>query len=266
MARSNPSTQSSADTVPALSRPPGAPVRLDARYALGELAEELISFDRGFLHTLLGLLRDPGATLRRWVVARDARLCRPFRFLLIALTLAFAVNWLSYTLQGADADTRGAFGEFTAGLIHGLQEGGNEELPSGPEATGPKFPEVIAWINQRAMWWVLLLVPMLAASMRFAFRRYDINFAEHWVVSCYAFASASLWAAISAVPLLLLPRWAWIEAIVFGVVLLRTLAALPELPRSQVLWRALGGTLMACFVLLCFAICFSFAFLAWKGS
>jgi hypothetical protein len=160
---------------------------------------------------------------------------------------------------------RGAPGEFAAGLLHGLQEGRDAAAPAATDASARSFPEAIAWINQRAMWWALLLVPLLAASMSFAFRRYDINFAEHWVASSYAFATASLLAAISAMPLLLLPRWAWIEALVFAVVLVRTLAALPELPRGQVLGRTLGGALMACFALVCLAASFSFVFLAWHA-
>lgn len=250
--------------VPAFSRTGGQPARLSVRNTLGDLAEELVSFDRGFLHTATGLVRGPSRTLQRWIVERDARLCRPFRFLLIALTVSFALQWLAYALDGRDAEAHGATGSFVAGLLDGMQGGskpqqGVEEPSAGPAAASG----VISWINERAMWWALLLVPLIASAMHGTFRGYDINFAEHWVISSYAFAMASLAAGLVSLLVLPIPQFAWLEPIIFGGVLVRTLAALPEVPRPTALGRTLGAVLLACLALFFFAMAVTSAYLTW---
>jgi hypothetical protein len=59
--------------------------RLTVGAVLRDFVDEFVSTDRGFAHTLIGLLRDPGATSRRWIEQRDPRLTRPARFLMIVL-------------------------------------------------------------------------------------------------------------------------------------------------------------------------------------
>lgn len=65
-----------------METPPHKPLTM--RELWRELVDELFSLDRGLPWTFVQLWRRPGATIRGYVAARDPRVTRPIRYLVIA--------------------------------------------------------------------------------------------------------------------------------------------------------------------------------------
>lgn len=157
------------DTSPA--GPRSSPPRLTVAGVLAEIADELLSLDRGLPYTVLCVLRSPGATARRYVEERDPRLTRPFRLALIVLALcAIALH------------SSGQNEEFMAGLAHGLQEGrssgARDGLVTAMSALFARFDLMLV-----ACW-----VPAVALAFMSAPIEPRPNFAEATAFSLYALA------------------------------------------------------------------------------
>ncbi len=145
--------------------------RLTVSSVFAEVADELLSLDRGLPYTLLCVLRSPGATARRYVEERDPRLTRPFRLALIVLALCAVALHAS-----------GQNEEFMAGLAHGLQEG---------RSSGARDGLVIAMSALFARFDLMLVacwVPAVALAFMSAPIEPRLNFAEATAFSLYALA------------------------------------------------------------------------------
>jgi hypothetical protein len=147
----------------------GSAERLTLGAVLRDFVDEFVSTDRGFTHTLLGLLRDPGTTVRRWIERRDPRLTRPARFLMIVL--APLIVLVSLTHWGAWQYTEM-----------------ERALPPEYFAEGSILEVVLRW--QLALY--LVFLPVLALGTRLAFRRSGLTLPEHFVFNCYIYAVTCL--------------------------------------------------------------------------
>jgi hypothetical protein len=143
--------------------------RLTFGTVLRDFVDEFVSTDRGFTHTLIGLLRAPGDTVRRWIDQRDPRLTRPARFLMIVL--APLILLVSLTEWGAEQ-----YAEI------------ERQLPPGLATEGSVLEFIIRW--QLALY--LLMLPLLALGSRLAFRRSDLTLPEHLVFNSYVYAVSCL--------------------------------------------------------------------------
>lgn len=138
--------------------------RLTLGAVLRDFVDEFVSTDRGFMHTLLGMVRAPGRTARRWIDDRDARLTRPVRFLMIVL--APLILLVSAT-------------EWGAALYAEIERG----LPPDMVAEGSILEFVLRW--QLLLY--LVFLPLLALGTRLAFRHSDMTLPEHFVFNSYVY-------------------------------------------------------------------------------
>jgi hypothetical protein len=145
------------------------PERLTFGAVLRDFVHEFISTDRGFLHTLLGMLREPGRTVRRWIDERDPRLTRPARFLMIVL--APVILLVSIT-------------EWGSALYAEIER----QLPPGVVTEGSILEFALRW--QLALY--LVFLPLLAIGTRLAFRRSKLTLPEHFVFNTYVYAVITL--------------------------------------------------------------------------
>lgn len=155
------------------------PPRLQTRTILGEVAEELLSLDRGLPFTLWQLLAHPGASVRRYIEWRDPRMVRPFRLTLGAL--AFAA--LAFALAGAD-------GSFTAGFREGFSQA--RAADQAPAQSG-----ALDWLLAHLQWLLLIVwVPATAEAINRAYRPLGLNLAEQCAIALYAFVPTLMLAGI----------------------------------------------------------------------
>lgn len=143
--------------------------RLTFGAVLRDFIDEFVSTDRGFMHTLLGMVREPGRTVRRWIDERDPRLTRPARFLMIVL--APLILLVSLTEWGA-----AQYAEM------------ERALPPGLAAEGSVLDFVLRW--QLVLY--LVFLPVLALGTRLAFRRGELTLPEHFVFNTYVYAVTCL--------------------------------------------------------------------------
>jgi hypothetical protein len=143
--------------------------RLTFDAVLRDFVDEFVSTDRGFMHTLLGMVREPGRTVRRWIEDRDPRLTRPARFLMIVL--APLILLVSFTEWGA-----AQYAEI------------ERALPPEVAAEGAVLEFVLRW--QLVLY--LVFLPVLALGTRLAFRRSGLTLPEHFVFNTYVYAVTCL--------------------------------------------------------------------------
>ncbi|HET7845769.1 MAG TPA: DUF3667 domain-containing protein [Xanthomonadales bacterium] len=200
-----------------------APVpRLTLR-AIGEqVADELLSFDRGLPWTFAQLSWRPGNAVRAYLERRDPRLTKPLRYFVIVL---------------AAAGLALAHSDFAQGFAHGFMEGwGDAPGRSGLVAVLAR-PEVV---------FTATFLPALAAAISSRFARHDVNTAEALATATYLTAQALAWFTLLALSLsmihanLSLAAWpiAFVALPIFG---LRQLGA----PRGAGLFDAALSVAMA---------------------
>lgn len=79
------------------------PEPIDRRAVLGELAENW--WEKGVLHTLIGLFRQPGTLIRRYIEQDRDLLVKPVAYVAVILTLNYLVR--ARLLPGSDTTTIG---------------------------------------------------------------------------------------------------------------------------------------------------------------
>jgi hypothetical protein len=164
------------------------PERITTRAFLREMASELLDMDRGLLHTFLGMCTAPGRTIRRWVIERDPRLTRPFRYFLIVVATALLIQQISgitdndmpyFAGQPANdaAQVKQADDDRSLVLAHGAQL-----VARGVHSLRAEHRELL----------MLMLIPFVAFGLWCTNRRERWYFAEYWVALTYAYASSYL--------------------------------------------------------------------------
>ena len=140
-----------------------------------------LNLERGFLHTLLTELREPGRPAREVVQGRTVAWARPISFLLVGITVAQLVSMQFGVLE-----------EFLAGFYEAYQD-------PGPPSGAAEFI---------VRWFVVLLggsLPVLALVSRAVHHEARFNFAEHLVLHAYAFGTAAILFALLTALTHLLP-------------------------------------------------------------
>jgi hypothetical protein len=133
--------------------------------SLGEWA----SFERPLLRTLRGLLLQPGRVASDYVRGPRVRYTNPIKCALLSTGLAF--------LTGRLIGSRGP--------VH-LDIGPAEDIPTWAR------PIFTFLASNTAPLFVVLLLPLLAMTMRLCFRGNGRTFAEELVLVLYAYAAAAL--------------------------------------------------------------------------
>ncbi|MEZ5464756.1 MAG: hypothetical protein R3F22_05915 [Lysobacteraceae bacterium] len=164
-----------------------APPRITARAFIREMSAKALDLDRGVLHTFVSLCASPGQTLRRWIILRDPRLTRPFRYFLVLVALSLLLQAVFGLNDFSPADS-------TAGLVSdakrvqqasdaGQAEAaikGTERIASGVLFLRTKHRELL----------MLMVIPFAAFGLWCAHRRERWYFAEYWVALTYTYATS----------------------------------------------------------------------------
>lgn len=144
---------------------PSSPPPLTMRQFWRDLADELLSVERGLPWTFLRLCRHPGRLVRDYVRHRDPRIVRPLRYFLIGVAL------LALAFQAS-----GASDAAEAGFHEGFRQ----------SEGGTAAAEAVWWVLSHVEWWLVgAWLPATATAVCLAFRRSRPDFAEAWVLGLY---------------------------------------------------------------------------------
>jgi hypothetical protein len=163
--------------------------RITLKTFFHELAGQLLEVDRGLLHTFVELLRRPGPMIREYIKGRRRSYTSPLGYILIAS--AFSLLRAALTPETAQK-----LAEMNASMKPILS------LVYSP-AQIELFLRIESAIttNKFAMD-AFLLVPIVL-SLRFLFRKRDVNLAELAVFACYTFGQATLVTILLGLPMML---------------------------------------------------------------
>ena len=148
----------------------GQPVRsrLTMKSVLRASVLAFFDSDSGFLATFVGLFRNPGALVNRYVSGVTVPYVHPARYLIVVV----AALQLTIAITGGIGDVAASFAEASGDFenLSAAQEDSNE-------------------LVQNYLFIVMLLgLPLTAALQRLVFWRADRNFVEHFVGLTYVYA------------------------------------------------------------------------------
>lgn len=186
--------------------------RIDWHFLGHELEHSVLHMDRGILYTLKNLMLRPGHFIRDYIEGRRADHVKPM--LLIMLMAAVVVFLSKLMLDGdivgsavdigvSDADKAGAGGKIDIATFGGL------------------FEVVKDWTNRHYAAVTLILLPLEAAALKLAFRRFrELNYPEWLVIVTFLTAQTFLIQALFTPLASWLPAWQqWAMALALGYML-----------------------------------------------
>lgn len=154
--------------------------RIDWHFLGHEFEHSVLHMDRGLLYTLKSMVLRPGHFIRDYIEGRRAGHVKPlFLLMLTAATLVFLSNvMLGGDILGASTDTA--------------------RLADGIAGT------LMAWANHHYAAATLILLPLEAAGLKLAFKRFrTLNYPEWLVITAFLTAQAFVIHAV----FILLDRW-----------------------------------------------------------
>lgn len=141
-----------------------------------QVVDEVVSVDRGLLHTALAVLRAPGQTARAYVEGRTVRYVGPVKYFVLLVGAAQLLTLHSGILTA-----------MVEGFTSGYDASGNATHGSA----GQVRPAVDA-LSRYFVSFVALAVPLFAGWTRLLFRRAGLTYAEHVVLALYTSAQQLL--------------------------------------------------------------------------
>jgi hypothetical protein len=197
---------------------------------LGEIAtgvrDEFTQWDRGFIGTFIAMIWKPAAVARGFLVERDPRYAKPWRYLIFSIVVNVAATWFALEQLGLRDRLR-------IGEQHSAQ---------------------LSLILDNAALLTLLILPLAALAMRLFFVGLKVRYVDALVVLFYTQAQSNLYSLISLAGLAILGRgvvdiplaifvvvymlWAW-ASFATGPWWRRILAAIITLIATQALNAAI---------------------------
>lgn len=192
---------------------------------LGELAagvrDDLFQWDRGIVGTFIGLVWKPGRVIRGFLEERDERYAKPWRYLIFGVLANVAAAWF---------------------VLDNL--GYRETL------TTPNQSEQVAFVLDNAAIITLVVLPLVALTMRLCFIGLHVRFIDALVALFYTQGQVNLFGVVSVATMALtnsqaanLPFvaltlvyfvWAW-ASFATGPIWRRVLAAVLTLVLGQII-------------------------------
>jgi hypothetical protein len=145
--------------------------RFSTRILFSELIDKIFPLDRGVLFTARHLLTRPGAMLRDYLDGKRAHFTKPIQFLLVMVAI-------SLIFFSSDAMQQG----FQDGFSNGSNDAAKNEFSQ----------KMGQWISANMTALIVGILPFMALVARWFFRKRGINYAEHFVVSCYLIGGSTL--------------------------------------------------------------------------
>ena len=171
--------------------------RFSTRIIFSDIINKVFPLEKGLLYTIRQLFIRPGFMVRGYLEGKRARFTKPLQFLL----LITAISLIFFSHE-----------EFMSGLKAGLEIQDNN-TNQGNEAA---LAKIVDWLESN---WTLLMVgivPFMAFTSRWIYRKQDLNYAEHFVAACYFNAGSIL----LTMPFLILLFWVYksrFQSLLFGV-------------------------------------------------
>ncbi len=140
--------------------------RITLKHTLGSLFQSIFNFDKGLWPTTWLMFRNPGRVISGYLNGITLPYFHPFRFVFFWLTAQ--VLFLAAT-----------------GIYADYQNELNLQMNGG--AIPPELMDLLGLFYAYMNIWFLLALPFLAFGSWLVFRKQHYNFAEHLVISAYAY-------------------------------------------------------------------------------
>jgi len=146
--------------------------KIDGKYVVQEIEYALWHINKGFVHSILCIIRNPGKTARDYLHGKRIKHYKPIT---LAIVLSAFVGWL-YTFL--DWDTI-----FESPMLNLFT---NENMPQQlVESTKSDARELFEGSLKYSNLITLLAIPLFALISRFTFRKQPENYYEHVVMNAY---------------------------------------------------------------------------------
>jgi hypothetical protein len=133
------------------------------------MRDEFLQWDRGLVGTFLALMWRPASVVRAYVIGRDARYSKPWRYLIFSIFVSIAAVWL-------------ARNGFAPGSRHvAVQQ------------------DQTSFLMDNAAWLTGAVLPIVAFAMRIAFIGLNMRFVDCLVALCYTQGQVNLVGILSVV-------------------------------------------------------------------
>lgn len=191
---------------------------------VGGMRDEFLQWDRGLAGTFLALMWRPAFVVRAYIVDRDARYSKPWRYLVFSIFVSVAAVWLARNGLGP-------------GAHHVAVQQGQ-----------------VSFLMDNAAWLTGAVLPFAALAMRIAFMGLNLRFVDCLVALCYTQGQVNLvgilavlvnsvtGSSVSDAPLsiviVLYVVWAW-AAVAHGPLWRRLAAAVVSLVAAQLINAAI---------------------------
>lgn len=211
--------------------------RFDTNIVFSELFEKLLPFDKGVLFTSIRLMVAPGESMRGYLAGKRADYTKPLAYtlLVIALSLIF------FSPE-----------DFKQGMQDGLGGGASEKAKAAQIKIAEIFTGNLSLIYS-------LLIPFLALTSKWFYRKQGLNYAEYLVICAY-YSSGSI---LCGMPLMVAVSYfkkSHYSTLLFGITAVIYLGyfvwAYVRFFKNEkpwgIAWRAIGTYLLACLLYILF--------------
>lgn len=149
--------------------------RFSTRILFSQLMDKLLPLDRGVLFTARHILTKPGKMLRGYLNGKRVGYTKPFQFLLIVT----AISLLVFSQD-----------DFKQQMTNTMaSSNGNSKLSPEFQAFQQKLADFVTTHLNLIM---IGMIPLLALTGRWFYKKHDVNYAEHFVMNCYLLAGCSI--------------------------------------------------------------------------
>ncbi|SIP89118.1 DUF3667 domain-containing protein [Solilutibacter tolerans] len=184
--------------------------RIDWRFLGHELEHSVLHMNKGILYSLKQLMLRPGYFIHDYLDGKRVGIVKP---MLLVVMMGAAATLIAHYLLGGDV----MGSSFHQGLEAGTRLGGDpsDEVKAATAATAKLFTMAKDWINQHLALVTLLMIPVQAAGVKLAFRRFsDVSYPEWLVIGCFLNAqSFVLWSVFMPI------QRVWSGAMSFAILL-----------------------------------------------
>ena len=133
--------------------------KINAKYFLHDIPHSVLHIDKGFLYSLLHLLKNPGTTLKEYLDGKRVKHFKPFAFVIILSTICtLLVKFLDKIINLKYTKTHPGF-----------------TLDSSLQNYFAKYPSLV----------IFALIPFLSIITWLFFKKEKYNYWEHFLVNTY---------------------------------------------------------------------------------
>ncbi len=141
--------------------------RINAKYVLSEIPETFFQLNHGLFFTIKELSLRPGTTIRKYLNGKRKNYIKPIAYVLLLSTL--------YALLAKLSSGETFLGE----IVLGMAEGGTSS------ESEPVLTSFLEWIADNHAYSTILFLPLFSLASYIAFKKYNYNFFEHFVLNAY---------------------------------------------------------------------------------